>query len=288
MQRISVGFGLEELPHGANPHELRSFFLYFLHAFKKLDGLRVTVVATPKPLPEAVCSRTTVSRVAGFISSFISRNPVIASFAQHTAFPSLGAIFVCVNFAESAAPPTSRGISIPAQPAPVLTGRLASLALFPPCLVLVSARPCRRGGLLLAMRCFLVVSIMFLPGLAAAQIPGSRSVDWTHAGIPGGIPHAACFQTVSASGGADDSVAIQNAINAAPAGSVICLNAGTYTLHRASTVCQGKSDDFGSGVYEAGLCLTDKSVVLRGAGPNQTILRYGDGANVISLGRTYL
>src|SRR6266478_1471695 len=69
--------------------------------------------------------------------------------------------------------------------------------------------------------------------VAKAQIPASRSVDWTHAGIPGGIPHGACFQTLSASGGADDSVAIQNAINAAPAGSVICLNAGTYTLHRA-------------------------------------------------------
>lgn len=189
---------------------------------------------------------------------------------------------------QSRKPIRSRNLGFRAQPAPVLTGRLASFALFPPCLVLESARPCRRGGLLQAMRCFLLVSIIFLPGLAAAQIPASRSVDWTHAGIPGGIPHAACFQTVPASGGADDSVAIQNAINAAPAGSVICLNAGTYTLHRASTVCQGKSDDFGSGVYEAGLCLTDKSIVLRGAGPNQTILRYGDGANVISLGRTYL
>ena len=42
------------------------------------------------------------------------------------------------------------------------------------------------------------------------------------------------------------------------------------------------------GVYEAGLCLTDKWVVLRGSGPNQTILQYGDGANIISMGTTYL
>src|SRR6266404_2994184 len=94
--------------------------------------------------------------------------------------------------------------------------------------------------------------------VAKAQIPASRSVDWTHAGIPGGIPHGACFQTLSASGGADDSVAIQNAINAAPAGSVICLNAGTYTLHPGH--CRGEqrleSDYFGQHLrdYAEQLC----------------------------------
>jgi hypothetical protein len=124
----------------------------------------------------------------------------------------------------------------------------------------------------------------------ASFLPSSRTIDWSHAGIPGGIPSAnwPIYKTLSPSGGSDDSVAIQNAINAAPAGSVILLNPGTYKLHRSSTVCQGKSDDFGGGVYEAGLCLTDKSVVLRGSGPDQTVLQYGDGANIISLGRTYL
>jgi hypothetical protein len=81
---------------------------------------------------------------------------------------------------------------------------------------------------------------------AQSFIPSSRTVDWTHAGIPGGIPDAnwPVYKTLSPSGGSDDSVAIQNAINAAPAGSVIVLNAGTYKLHRSSTVCQGKSDDY--------------------------------------------
>lgn len=130
-------------------------------------------------------------------------------------------------------------------------------------------------------------------GLVYAQtgfIPAGRMVDWTHVGIPGGIPSAnwTVYKTLSPSGGTDDSVAIQNAINAAPAGSVVVLNPGTYKLHRASVVCQGKTDDYASGVYEAGLCLTDKSVVLRGSGPNQTILQYGDGANIISMGETYL
>src|SRR5216683_6150888 len=139
------------------------------------------------------------------------------------------------------------------------------------------------------MRRFLVLSIMFLPGLAVAQIPASRSVDWTHAGIPGGIPSASwpVTATLSPSGGADDSVAIQNAINAAPPGSVVLLRAGTYALHRSSIVCQGFADDYATGYAEAGLCL-NKKVVLRGSGPNQTILRYGDGANIVSLGQLYL
>lgn len=121
-------------------------------------------------------------------------------------------------------------------------------------------------------------------------IPLNRSVDWSHAGIPGGIPDAnwPICQTVPPSGGADDSVAIQSAINSCPAGSVVALTAGNYTLHRASTVCYGKSDDYATGVYEAGLRLTDKSIVLRGAGPNNTILKYGDGASIISMGETYL
>jgi hypothetical protein len=142
---------------------------------------------------------------------------------------------------------------------------------------------------------FLVSCCLVLASRAQAQgvsgfIPSSRTVDWTHAGIPGGIPSAnwPIYKTLSPGGTSDDSVAIQNAINAAPAGSVVVLNAGTYKLHRVSTVCSGKADDFGSGVYEAGLCLTDKSVVLRGAGPDKTILQYGDGANFISMGQTYL
>jgi hypothetical protein len=126
---------------------------------------------------------------------------------------------------------------------------------------------------------------------APSPIPSTRSIDWTQAGIPGGIPDAnwSICKTIAPSGGADDSVTIQNAINSCAAGSVVVLTAGTYTLHRTTgVVCSGKSDDYGSGVYEAGLCLTDKSIVLRGAGPNSTVLNYGDGASIISMGETYL
>src|ERR1700674_4444532 len=132
--------------------------------------------------------------------------------------------------------------------------------------------------------------LTLLSATGRAQIPSNRTVDWSQVAIPGGIPDAnwPICQTITPSGGADDSTTIQRAVNSCAARSVVMLTAGTYTLHRASTVCVGKSDDSAYGVYESGLCLTDKSIVLRGAGPNQTILHYGDGANVISMGRTYL
>lgn len=131
----------------------------------------------------------------------------------------------------------------------------------------------------------------FLGATAQAQLPSNRTVDWTQVGILGGIPDAnwPVCKTVPPSGGADDSVAIQTALNSCAAGSVVVLTKGTYTLHRTTgTVCVGKTDDFATGVYEAGLCLTDKSIVLRGAGPDSTILNYGDGASIISMGQTYL
>lgn len=122
-----------------------------------------------------------------------------------------------------------------------------------------------------------------------SPLPEARAIDWSHVGIRGGIPSASwpVFRTLTPSGTEDDSVAIQQAINDAPARSVIKLAAGTYKLHRSSTVCFGLADDYAAGVYQAGLCI-NKPVVLRGAGPHQTILQYGDGANFISLGNTYL
>jgi hypothetical protein len=148
-------------------------------------------------------------------------------------------------------------------------------------------------------RCLLIAPVFGIFTVCAAVtawaqgisgfIPTSRTVDWTHAGIPGGIPSGSwpVSATLSPSGGTDDSVAIQKAINAAPSGSVVLLNPGTYKIHRSSKVCSGYSDDYGSGVYEAGLCLT-KAVALRGSGPDKTIIEYGDGGNIVSLGRTYL
>jgi hypothetical protein len=90
---------------------------------------------------------------------------------------------------------------------------------------------------------------------AAPFLPPSRAVDWTSVGIPGGIPSASwpVCATLSPSGTADDSVAIQNALNGAPARSVVLLRPGVYNIHRSSKVGYDHADDHGAGVYECGL-----------------------------------
>ena len=95
------------------------------------------------------------------------------------------------------------------------------------------------------------------------------------------------YATLSPSGTADDSIAIQNAINAAPARSVVLLRPGVYRIHRDSIVGYNHTPDNAGGVYECGLYL-NKSVALRGSGPDRTTICYGDGANIISVGNTYL
>jgi pectate lyase-like protein len=64
-------------------------------------------------------------------------------------------------------------------------------------------------------------------------IPADRRTVW-NPGIPGGVPNrTAVCKTLSPSGGADDSVAIQAAINACPANQVVLLDPGTYSVANA-------------------------------------------------------
>jgi hypothetical protein len=134
-----------------------------------------------------------------------------------------------------------------------------------------------------------VLFLLFGSLLKGTPLPASRTIDWSQVGIPGGVPSAnwPIYTTLSPSGTPDDSVAIQTALNAAPPGSVVLLNPGTYLLHRSSIVGYNHADDWPRGVYECGLYL-NKSVVLRGAGPDKTVLKYGDGANIVSVGNTFL
>lgn len=96
--------------------------------------------------------------------------------------------------------------------------------------------------------------------VAAAQVlPADRAITW-RPGVPGGVPARAtvCANVVTnygarGDGAADDSSAIQNAINACPAGQVVFVPAGTYRLNRQLSIAKG--------------------VVLRGAGPTATKLR---------------
>src|SRR5262249_59966409 len=102
------------------------------------------------------------------------------------------------------------------------------------------------------------------PGGLCAQnwsgiIAPSRAIDWTTAGVVGGIPtRTQICSTLSPGATAPD---INSAIANCPAGQVVFLNAGTYNL-------------------TSGIVFNNKSnVTLRGAGPNQTFLVFTGGGN---------
>lgn len=113
----------------------------------------------------------------------------------------------------------------------------------------------------LAVLCGLICN-----GSLAGVIPASRLSNWqasSYTGVPGGIPSRTRIvdvtkapYTANNSGGADASVPIQNAVNAAVSGDVIYLPSGTYRFD--SPVFIG---------YKNG-------VTVRGAGPGQTIIDF--------------
>ncbi len=110
----------------------------------------------------------------------------------------------------------------------------------------------------------------------ASFIPTGRLVDWTTSGIAGGIPslqwpiyNPSGYDPVG--GGANDAANIQALIAAAhaaspSAGIVVLLNPGTFVL--TST-----------------LTLSVSNVVLRGSGPNNTILTYTNTTDLIIMGQ---
>jgi chitodextrinase len=91
-------------------------------------------------------------------------------------------------------------------------------------------------------------------------IPENRRIDWSHAGVPGGIPHRTVIYTtidpeVYGNGETDASEAINAAIKECPEGQVVYLPAGTYKLSASIHFTSGSS-----------------GVTLRGAGPGLTTL----------------
>jgi hypothetical protein len=96
--------------------------------------------------------------------------------------------------------------------------------------------------------------LLCFPAYAPAQgiIDASRRIDWSEAGIPGGIPNRTTICSTLNPG--VTAAQINTAIAACPAGQVVYLNAGTYIL--------------AGGIDFAG----KSNVTLRGAGPDQTFL----------------
>jgi len=97
-------------------------------------------------------------------------------------------------------------------------------------------------------------------------LDSSRTIDWTLAGVPGGIPNRTTVWTTLAAG--STAAQIASAISACPSGQVVMLSAGTYTLTGTINIPAGKS-----------------GVTLRGAGPRKgsagTILTSPNGGNAI-------
>ncbi len=105
---------------------------------------------------------------------------------------------------------------------------------------------------------FFPILVLMVPGVAHAQawsgvLSSSRAIDWSQVGIPGGIPNRTTICATLNPGAT--SAQIDSAIAACNNG-VVFLNAGTYTLSGGVTL-RGKSN-----------------VTLRGAGPDQTILKF--------------
>ena len=99
-----------------------------------------------------------------------------------------------------------------------------------------------------------------LPG--AGIIPDNRRIDWSYAGIPGGIPErtvvcATINSAVYGNGVTDATNAIQNTVNSCPNGQVVYLPPGVYIV--TSTIHLYSED------------------TLRGAGPGKTILKHAGG-----------
>lgn len=106
----------------------------------------------------------------------------------------------------------------------------------------------------------------------AQTIPEDRRVSWVP-GVSGGIPYypnainvrTAPYEAVG-DGIADDTAAIQSAINACPAGRAVLLPQGTYRVTGTLRISSG--------------------IVLRGEGPNKTqIVQDSPGGDLIWMGR---
>src|SRR5262245_50198812 len=114
---------------------------------------------------------------------------------------------------------------------------------------------CRRGEM--RRKLLFPLYVFCIAGSLSAQpwsgiIDSRRAVDWSTAGVTGGIPNRTTICSTLSPG--VSSAQINSALASCPAGQVVLLNAGTYNL-------------------SSGINLKS-NVTLRGAGANRTILNF--------------
>src|SRR5438093_10110706 len=96
------------------------------------------------------------------------------------------------------------------------------------------SRTCLQGGVrrLVSLSLCLSVAVLPLSAQAAAWsgiIDPSRAIDWSQAGVPGGIPtnRTQCGSTI---GPTNDASVIQNALNSCGPNQFVKLGPGTFNL----------------------------------------------------------
>src|SRR6478735_1440565 len=112
----------------------------------------------------------------------------------------------------------------------------------------------------------LIFKIVLSSQLALGQsiIPADRNFPWNPGMISqGGIPSRTTLCATLSPSHRDDSTTIQAALDNCPAGQVVMLNAGTFTVNN--------------------FLLIHSSITLRGAGAGKTILQKTNGARPRSL-----
>ena len=127
----------------------------------------------------------------------------------------------------------------------------------------------RRKQLLLFPLALLSLSLCSQAQNWSGILDPSRAIDWSRAGVAGGIPNRSTICSTSACNTLSTSVTsstINAAIASAPAGSVVLLPAGKFTIS--------------GGINFAG----HGNITLRGAGPTQTTLAFSSGNSCNGLG----
>ncbi len=107
-----------------------------------------------------------------------------------------------------------------------------------------------------------IAAVLAVPVRAQQQtiIAASRSINWSSAGVAGGIPNRTTICATLSPG--VTAAQINSALSSCPAGQVVKLNPGTYNLNAGI--------DFGGG---------KSNITLRGAGADQTILVFTNDAS---------
>src|SRR5438309_8545983 len=115
----------------------------------------------------------------------------------------------------------------------------------------------RHKSLFLFPLILLSLSLCSYAQLWSGILNTSRAIDWSQAGVIGGIPNRTSICATLNPGAT--AAQINSAIASCPSGQVVFLNAGTYNL-------------------SSGIVFDNKSnVTLRGAGANQTFLVFSGG-----------